>query len=98
MVSRTSGLNHRSGVPWFGRETRVRVLEALKSIQPIAAAHSVSLANLAVAWVLSAPGVTAALVGARDAEQARENARAAGIQLSEEERLKISAAFEEIAG
>ncbi|MBN1444383.1 MAG: aldo/keto reductase [Planctomycetes bacterium] len=90
--------DHRSGVPWFQRDRRIRVLEGLETLRPIAEARSISLANLAVAWVISAPGVTAALVGARDAAQARENARAAGVRLSEEERRRIAAALEGIGG
>ena len=61
-----------------------------RKARPIAAAHGVSLGNLAVAWTLAQPGVTAAIVGARDATQAQENARAASIHLSTDELRTLS--------
>jgi aryl-alcohol dehydrogenase-like predicted oxidoreductase len=74
--------DHRGGVRWFQPEVRARVLAALDKARPLASAYGVSLANLAVAWVASTPGITAAIVGARDAGQAAENARSATIRLA----------------
>jgi methylglyoxal reductase len=53
----------------------------------------VSRANLAVAWALGTPGVSAALVGAPNPAQARENARAAELRLDPEERRLVSDAL-----
>jgi methylglyoxal reductase len=47
-----------------------------------------------VAWVTSTPGVTAAIVGARTAEQAVENARAATLRLSETDRASLAEWFQ----
>jgi aryl-alcohol dehydrogenase-like predicted oxidoreductase len=85
--------DHRSAFPAFAPENRRRVLAALDQVRPIAEGHGISLANLAVAWVIGEPGVTAALVGARTAAQARENARAASVRLSPDERRTIADAF-----
>jgi aryl-alcohol dehydrogenase-like predicted oxidoreductase len=85
--------DHRHANPAFAPEQRARVQAALARARPLARAHGVSLANLAVAWVLGEPGVTAALVGARDAEQARENARAAELRLGADERAELAAIF-----
>jgi methylglyoxal reductase len=85
--------DHRSTSPLFSPESRRRVLGALEKVRPIADAHRVSLANLAVAWVIGEPGITAALVGARTPEQAAENAKAAAVRLSEDERRTIAQAF-----
>jgi methylglyoxal reductase len=85
--------DHRSGLPWFSAENRARAAAALDRVRPIAEAHRISLANLAVAWVLGQPGVTAALVGARTALQAVENARAMTVTLSDEERREVGEAF-----
>jgi aryl-alcohol dehydrogenase-like predicted oxidoreductase len=85
--------DHRSSLPLFAPESRRRVLAALEKVRPLAEAHGVSLANLAVAWVIGEPGITAALVGARTAAQAAENARAASVPLSAEERCTIAEAF-----
>ena len=49
-------------------------------------------------WTFSEPGVTAALVGARNAEQAEHNAGAMRFALSEDERRQIRTAFDTTAG
>jgi methylglyoxal reductase len=86
--------DHRGGVRWFSPETLPRVQAALEKARPMASAYGVSLANLAVAWVTSTPGVTAAIVGARTAEQAVENARAATLRLSETDRASLAEWFQ----
>jgi aryl-alcohol dehydrogenase-like predicted oxidoreductase len=68
--------------PGFDRERRRRVLDALDQAGDIAAAHDATLAQLAIAWVVAQPGVTAAIVGARTPSQARENAAAGELTLS----------------
>jgi methylglyoxal reductase len=85
--------DHRSSLPLFAPESRRRVLAGLEKVRPIAEAHGVSLANLAVAWAIGEPGVTAALVGARNAAQAAENARTVSVRLSDDERRAIAQAF-----
>ena len=55
-----------------------------------------ALAQLAVAWTLHQPGVTAALVGTRTPAQALENARAARVALAPEEVALLSDRFEEL--
>jgi aryl-alcohol dehydrogenase-like predicted oxidoreductase len=85
--------DHRSSLPLFAADSRRRVLRGLEEVRPVAEAHGVSLANLAVAWVIGEPGVTAAIVGARTAAQAAENARAAAVRLSEDERRAVARAF-----
>lgn len=85
--------DHRSSLPLFAPESRRRVLAGLEKVRPIAEAHGVSLANLAVAWAIGEPGVTAALVGARTPAQAAENARTVFVRLSDDERRAIAQAF-----
>ncbi len=77
---------------------RKRVLEALERVKPIAQAHDATLGQVAIAWTFSEPGVTAAIVGARDAKQATENAGAMRLTLSDDERRAVRAAFDEVAG
>jgi methylglyoxal reductase len=86
----------RADEPLYHPENRARVLAALAQVQPIAEAHGLSLANLAVAWVLAQPGVTAALVGARSAEQAIENSRAMNVKLSAEDLISLRTVFEAV--
>jgi aryl-alcohol dehydrogenase-like predicted oxidoreductase len=47
------------------------------------------VAELAVAWVLRRPEVTSAIIGARDADQARANAALAGRPLAPDEERAI---------
>lgn len=88
--------DYRGGRPWFQPANRQRVLCALEKIKPIAAAHDATLGQVAVAWVIAQPGVTAAIVGARSPEQARENARAADVRLSAAELQVIRKTFEDL--
>jgi len=87
--------DHRAGHKYFTVENRKRVLTALEKIKPIAQRHGASLAQLAINWTVHEPGITAALVGARNAEQATHNAQALQFKLSDDERAQIRAAFDE---
>jgi methylglyoxal reductase len=69
----------------FSRENRRKVAAMLESIQPIACDHAVPLSHLAIAWTISTGRATHALAGARDPEQAKENAGAADVELDESE-------------
>jgi aryl-alcohol dehydrogenase-like predicted oxidoreductase len=57
------------------------VLTAVQRLSPLAAEAGLSLAQLAVAWTLQNPNVSAAIVGATRPEQVRENVKAAGVRL-----------------
>lgn len=57
-------------------------LERVERLRPIAEQAGLTLAQLALAWVLRLPEVSAALVGATRPEQVQENVRAAEVQLS----------------
>jgi aryl-alcohol dehydrogenase-like predicted oxidoreductase len=87
--------DHRATHKYFKPENRKRVLAALEQVRPIADRHKASLAQVVINWTFSEPGITAALVGARNAEQARHNAAAMNFALSPEERSTIRKAFDE---
>lgn len=87
--------DHRANHKFFTVENRKRVLAALEKVKPIADRHGVSYAQLIINWTIHEPGITAALVGARNAEQATHNAKAMNFTLSEQERAEIRAAFDE---
>ncbi len=57
---------------------------ALQKLQPIAERHNVTLANLAIAWVLAHPQ-TSAIVGARNSTQVAENALSINLKLTPQE-------------
>jgi 1-deoxyxylulose-5-phosphate synthase len=57
------------------------VLEAVQRLRPIADGLGITMAQLALAWVLRQPNVTSAIVGASRPEQVADNAAASGIDL-----------------
>jgi aryl-alcohol dehydrogenase-like predicted oxidoreductase len=63
---------------------RDEVLTAVQNLKPIADENGLTLAQLAVAWVLSNDNVAAALIGASRPEQVRDNVKASGVKLSAE--------------
>ncbi|MFI5771448.1 aldo/keto reductase family protein [Streptomyces sp. NPDC051658] len=60
------------------------VLERVQRLRPLADGAGLSLAQLAVAWVLQNSNVSAAIIGASRPEQVTENVRAAGVTLDAE--------------
>ncbi|MBI3678071.1 MAG: aldo/keto reductase family protein [Proteobacteria bacterium] len=56
-----------------------RVLEAVQKLKPLAQQAGCTLSQFALAWVLRAPNVTSAIVGASRPEQLEENAQASGL-------------------
>jgi aryl-alcohol dehydrogenase-like predicted oxidoreductase len=64
---------------------RERVFRCVEAMRPMAQAHGVSVARVALAWVLAQPGVTSVIVGAKTQEQLMDNLAAAELRLSEAE-------------
>jgi aryl-alcohol dehydrogenase-like predicted oxidoreductase len=89
--------DHRATHKFFRPENRKKVLDSLEKIKPIAQTHNASLAQLVINWTIHEPGITAALVGARNAEQAKHNAGAMNFTLSPDERAQIRQAFDQTA-
>jgi len=58
-----------------------RVLEAVQRLAPVAEGAGLTMAELALAWVLRQPNVASAIVGASRPEQVHANAAASGITL-----------------
>jgi aryl-alcohol dehydrogenase-like predicted oxidoreductase len=54
----------------------------MQKIAPVAEEHGATKAQVVIAWTLQQPGITFALCGARNPDQARENAGAGRIRLS----------------
>jgi aryl-alcohol dehydrogenase-like predicted oxidoreductase len=66
------------------RFMRDDLLEAVQNLRPIADELGITMAQLAIAWVLREPGVSSAIVGATRPEQVDENVAASGIELPPE--------------
>lgn len=88
------GDDNRKDKPLFKPENRQKILDMLNKVQPIAKGHSATLGQLFIAWTIAQPGITSALVGARNEAQVQENAKAADITLSEIELQDIRSEVE----
>lgn len=80
--------DHRSQSKLFKTENYQRVQDALKKLQPIAKKYDITLGQLALAWVIS-HSETCAIAGARNADQVRQNVKAAEISISPDDLIKI---------
>ena len=60
------------------------ILTRVQELLPVAKEAGLTMAQLAVAWVLQNPNVSTAIVGATRPEQVRENVQASGVELDEE--------------
>jgi aryl-alcohol dehydrogenase-like predicted oxidoreductase len=89
--------DHRAKHKFFTPENRKRIGDCLAKLKPIAEAHRASLSQIVIQWTVRQPGITAALVGARNAEQAINNAGGMNVKLSAEELAAIRAAFDDCA-
>ncbi|GAA2105467.1 aldo/keto reductase family protein [Brevibacterium salitolerans] len=69
-------------------------LRAIEKLEPIAADLGLTMAQLAIAWVLANDNVASALVGASRPEQIESNAEAAGVKLEAD----VLAAIDEAVG
>ena len=88
-----SGDDQRKDNPRFSVANRQRAHEFSEATRPVAERHGASIAQVVIAWTLTRPGVTFALCGARNPEQALDNARAGTLRLSTEDLGAIDAAL-----
>ncbi|WP_312476139.1 aldo/keto reductase family protein [Neobacillus sp.] len=64
-------------------------LDKVELLKGVAADNDLSLANLALAWILRQENVASALVGASRPEQVEQNVKASGVKLTEETLSRI---------
>jgi aryl-alcohol dehydrogenase-like predicted oxidoreductase len=74
----------KGGAKMIERFMRDEVLERVQRLKPVADELDLSMAQLAVAWVLQNDNVAAALVGASRPEQVAENVKASGVTIPAE--------------
>ncbi|RNI31116.1 aldo/keto reductase [Rufibacter latericius] len=77
--------DHRASLPIYQPENLVKVNAFLDKIKPLADDKNATLGQLVLRWTIAQPGITIALVGARNAEQTIQNAKAMDVQLSQDE-------------
>jgi len=75
------------------RFTVPAVLDAVRHLRPIAEELSLSMTQLALAWVLRQPCIASAIIGASRPEQIAENAGAVGVTLDEDACRKVDLAL-----
>ncbi|MFJ1898952.1 MULTISPECIES: aldo/keto reductase family protein [unclassified Streptomyces] len=76
---------------------RDEVLERVQLLRPLAEQAGLSMAQLAVAWVLQNPNVSAAIIGASRPEQVTENAVASGVRLDTDLLKAVDQALDPVA-
>jgi len=64
---------------------RPRAFRCVEAMRPIAKEHGVSVARVALAWLLHQPGVASVIVGAKSQEQLADNIAATDLRLSDAE-------------
>jgi aryl-alcohol dehydrogenase-like predicted oxidoreductase len=67
---------------------KVRAFKCVDAMRPMAASRKVSVAQIALAWLLSKPFVTTVIIGAKSMEQLRDNVASTRVRLDEAE-LKL---------
>ncbi|MGZ4290352.1 MAG: aldo/keto reductase family protein [Gaiellaceae bacterium] len=77
---------------WMDRFQDDTLLERVQRLQPIADELGITMAQLALAWVLREPNVASAIVGASRPQQVEDNAAASGIELDAETLSRIDEA------
>ncbi|MBW4721680.1 aldo/keto reductase family protein [Saccharothrix obliqua] len=88
-VPEGSRATDQNGSKFIARFLNDDVLTKVQQLKPLAADAGLSLAQLAVAWVLQNPNVASAIIGASRPEQVHENVKAAGVKLDADLLAKI---------
>jgi len=73
--------DEKSGAGFIARLMRDDVLTAVQRLKPLAEQAGLTMAQLAVAWVLQNSNVSAAIVGATKPSQLEDNVKASGVRL-----------------
>ncbi|MEU8313188.1 aldo/keto reductase family protein [Micromonospora sp. NPDC048887] len=73
--------DEKSGAGFIARFMTDDVLTRVQRLKPLAEQAGLTMAQLAVAWVLQNPNVSSAIVGASRPEQVHDNVKAAGVKL-----------------
>ncbi|MCH1868374.1 aldo/keto reductase family protein [Nocardioides sp. CFH 31398] len=88
--------DEKGGADMIKRYMRDDVLERVQQLVPIAQELDLTMAQLAVAWVLQNDNVAAALIGASRPEQVHENVAASGVTIPDELMSRIDEALGDV--
>jgi aryl-alcohol dehydrogenase-like predicted oxidoreductase len=81
--------DEKGGADMISRFMTDDVLSRVQQLVPLAGEAGLSMAQLAIAWVLQNPNVSSAIIGASRPEQVAENVKAAGVKLDADLMKKI---------
>ncbi|MDO5064543.1 MAG: aldo/keto reductase family protein [Actinomyces bowdenii] len=84
----------KGGSQMISRWMSDEVLTAVQALRPVAEQAGLTMPQLAIAWVLQNPNVSAAIVGASRPEQLEDTVKASGVALSAEVMGAIDAALD----
>jgi aryl-alcohol dehydrogenase-like predicted oxidoreductase len=73
--------DEKSGADFIAKWMTDDVLTRVQQLKPLADQAGLTMAQLAIAWVLQNPNVSSAIIGASRPEQVHDNVRAAGVKL-----------------
>jgi aryl-alcohol dehydrogenase-like predicted oxidoreductase len=88
--------DEKGGAGIVKRLLREDVLTGVQQLKPIADGAGLSLAQLAVAWVLQNSNVSAAIIGATRPEQVTENVKAAGVRIDPDQLSQIDKILDDV--
>ena len=81
--------DEKGGANFIQRVLKDDILAAVQKLKPVAEELNLSLAQLAVAWVLQNENVATAIIGASRPEQVAENVKASGVEIPPEMLARI---------
>jgi aryl-alcohol dehydrogenase-like predicted oxidoreductase len=88
--------DEKSGAAMISRFLDDDVLARVQQLKPIAEKAGLTMAQLAIAWVLQNPNVSSAIVGATRPEQLQDNVKAVGVKLDADVMKAIDAVLDPI--
>jgi aryl-alcohol dehydrogenase (NADP+) len=77
---------------WHRRSQNQRVRDVVDAVRAIADGRGVSMAQVALAWLVDRPAITSVILGARTITQLNDNLAAAGLHLTPEETEQLDKA------
>jgi aryl-alcohol dehydrogenase-like predicted oxidoreductase len=89
-LSRFEEGDHRAHYPQFHGEPFSQTLALIERLKAVAQEMGLTMAQLALAWDISCPGVTCAIPGARRPDQVEENAGAGDRALDQSQRERVN--------
>ncbi|HUC80835.1 MAG TPA: aldo/keto reductase [Flavisolibacter sp.] len=87
----------REGNRFYTDENIRRTNELLDEIRPIAEGYNATLAQVIINWTINQPGIGTVLVGARNAQQVKDNVGALNFTLSAEDLQRITDAADKFS-